>query len=50
MQAELGLPVEFIDPLRKVEISPKNVNQAQLTENRHLIGVGVGLALRRVID
>lgn len=50
MQNELNLPVEFIDPLRKVEIDTKNINQAQLMDNRHLIGVGVGLALRRVID
>ncbi|GAB4311006.1 MAG: type IV pilus assembly protein PilM [Candidatus Sumerlaeia bacterium] len=50
MQAELNLPVEFIDPLRRVGIESKNVNQSQLMDNRHLIGVGVGLALRRVID
>jgi type IV pilus assembly protein PilM len=50
MGAELNLQVEFIDPLRQVVVSDKGINQEQLMDHRHLIGVGVGLALRKVID
>jgi type IV pilus assembly protein PilM len=45
-QRELGLPVETIDPLRKVRLGAKIVNFEHLQMTRHLWGVGIGLAMR----
>jgi type IV pilus assembly protein PilM len=45
-QRELGMPVETIDPLRKIRLGPKIGNFEHLQMTRHLWGVGIGLALR----
>lgn len=45
LSAEIGLPVEIIDPLRNISISSA-VNRTQLDRVRNSLGVSVGLALR----
>jgi type IV pilus assembly protein PilM len=48
-EAELQLPVELIDPLRRVKLSPKAGDPEQLHAIRHQLGVGIGLGLRGLV-
>ncbi len=50
MSTELELPTEIMDPLRAVTISGREINKPQLDESREYLAVGIGLALRRVLD
>lgn len=45
LSAEIGLPVEIIDPLRNIGIA-SSVNRTQLDRVRNTLGVSIGLALR----
>ena len=47
-QKELGLPVEVVDPLRKVRLAPRGVNADQVNSLRYQLGVSIGLGLRGV--
>ncbi|MBN1867894.1 type IV pilus assembly protein PilM [Candidatus Sumerlaeota bacterium] len=49
IQRELQLPVEIIDPLRSIPVTGKNLNADTLRESRHMLSVGIGLALRKVM-
>lgn len=50
MQRELKLPVEIIDPLRRIPVTGNEVDPNFLRDNKHMLSVGVGLALRKVVD
>lgn len=50
IQAETRLPVEIIDPLKRIPVTGKGVDAELLKEYRNMLGVGVGLALRKVMD
>jgi type IV pilus assembly protein PilM len=45
-ESELHLPVEMIDPLRRVRPSARMNNAERLSEMRQQLGVGIGLGLR----
>jgi Tfp pilus assembly PilM family ATPase len=49
LHQELGLTVEIIDPLLRIPVVG-NVNAEKLKECRNLLSVGIGLALRKVVD
>lgn len=48
LQAELGVPVETMDPLRRISPTGRSLSSAMVAEHRTALGVGVGLALRRL--
>ncbi len=48
--AELNLPVEILDPLRAVTVSGREVDTTLLEAQKEYLGVGIGLALRKVVD
>jgi type IV pilus assembly protein PilM len=50
LERELGLPVEVIDPLRRVAVRSRDVDAAALESSKLMLGVGIGLALRNVVD
>lgn len=47
---ELNLPVEIIDPLRRISVVGKDIDSDALIKDKQMLGVGVGLALRKVVD
>jgi type IV pilus assembly protein PilM len=47
---ELALPVEIIDPLRRISITGKDIDQRTLETYRTMATVSIGLALRKVTD
>jgi len=47
---ELNLPVEIIDPLRRITVKSRDVNTAMLESSKLMLGVGIGLALRKVVE
>lgn len=49
MEERLGVPVQLADPLRNFRVS-KNLNREALAEMAPLLGVAVGLAIRRPGD
>jgi len=44
---ELGLPVEVIDPLRRISV--KDSLESEVNSVKEMLGVGIGLALRKVV-
>jgi type IV pilus assembly protein PilM len=49
MEEKLGVPVHLVDPFRTFRLS-KNLDKASLAELAPLLGVAVGLAIRRPDD
>jgi type IV pilus assembly protein PilM len=47
---ELALPVEIIDPFRRINATSKDIDQKTLENYRTMAGVSIGLALRKVVD
>ena len=47
---KLGVPVEIINPLRKVEINSRLFDVEQLQKMAPMLTVGIGLAIRKVGD
>lgn len=47
---ELKLPVEIIDPLRRVPVTGSDLDADFLRESKHMLSVGIGLAMRKVVD
>ncbi len=45
---ELGLPVELINPLRRVTV--KESLQNEVLSAQEMLGIGIGLALRKVVE
>lgn len=50
LQGELGLPTTMCDPLRNIAINPKVAAKLDLAKLGPMLAVGVGLALREVVD
>jgi type IV pilus assembly protein PilM len=50
LQQHIGIPVEVVNPFKKMEYSGKNFDLEYLREIGPLMGVGVGLASRRLGD
>lgn len=46
---ELDLPVEIIDPLRRITVKSRDLNASLLDSSKLMLGVGIGLALRKVV-
>jgi len=50
LQQELNLPVEVIDPLRRIPVTGPDIDASLLKEQKNLLSVGIGLAMRKVVD
>jgi type IV pilus assembly protein PilM len=50
LQQQIGIPVEIINPLKKIEYSEKNFDIEYIREIGPIMAVGVGLASRKVGD
>jgi len=50
VSGETGLPAEVVDPLKAISISGRDVNRPMLDTYREHLSVGIGLALRHVMD
>jgi type IV pilus assembly protein PilM len=50
LQQQIGIPVEMVNPFKKVEYSEKNFDVEYLREIGPVMAVGVGLASRKVGD
>ena len=50
LQQQIGIPVEIVNPFKKIEYSEKNFDLGYLREIGPVMAVGVGLATRRVGD
>ena len=50
LQGELGLPTTMCDPLRNIAINPKVAAKLDLDKLGPMLAVGIGLALREVVD
>ena len=48
--AEMGLPVEVMNPLNRITMKSKTLNISELEDQKNLLGVGIGLALRKVLN
>lgn len=45
-EAELNLPTEIIDPLRRIRISGRDISPDEIERMRPALGVGIGLGIR----
>jgi type IV pilus assembly protein PilM len=50
LQQQIGVPVEIVNPFKKIEYSEKNFDLEYLREIGPMMAVGVGLATRKVGD
>ncbi len=50
LQQQIGIPVEMVNPFKKIEYSEKNFDLEYLREIGPVMAVGVGLATRKVGD
>jgi type IV pilus assembly protein PilM len=50
LQQQIGIPVEIVNPFKRIEYSGKNFDMEYLREIGPIMAVGVGLASRRVGD
>jgi type IV pilus assembly protein PilM len=50
LQQQIGIPVEVVNPFKKIEYSGKNFDLEYLREIGPIMAVGVGLASRKVGD
>jgi type IV pilus assembly protein PilM len=50
LQQQIGIPVEIVNPFKKIEYSEKNFDLEYLREIGPMMAVGVGLATRKVGD
>jgi type IV pilus assembly protein PilM len=50
LQQQIGIPVEIVNPFKKIEYSEKNFDLEYLREIGPVMAVGVGLASRKVGD
>ena len=47
---ELSLPVEVLDPLQRTAPGGRDIDKGALESSKQFLGVGIGLALRKVVD
>ncbi len=50
LQQQIGIPVEIVNPFKRIEFSEKNFDMEYLREVGPMMAVGVGLAIRKVGD
>jgi len=50
LQQQIGIPVEIVNPFKKIEFSEKDFDIEYLREVAPMMAVGVGLAIRKVGD
>ena len=50
LQQQIGIPVEIVNPFKKIEFSERNFDLEYLREIGPMMAVGVGLATRKVGD
>lgn len=50
LSRELDLPVEVIDPMRRITTKGRDVDTSQFESAKLMYGVGIGLALRKVVE
>ncbi|MFP4381624.1 MAG: type IV pilus assembly protein PilM [Candidatus Sumerlaeia bacterium] len=50
IQDALDLPVEILDPLVRIPASSKDIHADFLKDNKQLLSVSIGLALRKAVD
>jgi type IV pilus assembly protein PilM len=50
VQRELNLPVEIIDPLQRIPVTGSDIDAGFIRDNKHMLSVAIGLALRKVVD
>ena len=50
VQRELNLPVELIDPLQRIPVTGSDIDAGFIRDNKHMLSVAIGLALRKVVD
>ncbi|MGQ9509572.1 MAG: type IV pilus assembly protein PilM [Thermodesulfobacteriota bacterium] len=50
LQQQIGIPVEMVNPFKKIEYNEKNFDMEYLREMGPIMAVGVGLATRKVGD
>ena len=50
MQENTGIPVETVNPLKNVELNPRQFDPEVLKDQAPFFGVAVGLATRRFGD
>jgi len=50
LQQQIGIPVEIVNPFKKIEYSGKNFDIEYLREIGPIMAVGVGLSTRKVGD
>ena len=49
-QQQIGLPVEIIDPFNRLSTASREVSGSSFSKNKEALAVGIGLALRKVVD
>ena len=47
---QINLPIEIIDPFNRISTASKEMSSTIFTQNRESLAVGLGLALRKVVD
>lgn len=50
VQGAIGLPVETIDPLARIPVTGTEIDADSLRHSKHMLSVGIGLALRKAVD
>lgn len=50
LSSELNLPTEIIDPLRRIKVTGNAIDRNLLGETKEMLGVVIGLALRKVVE
>jgi type IV pilus assembly protein PilM len=50
LQQQIGIPVEVVNPFKKIDYKGKDFDHEYLREIGPIMGVGVGLASRKVGD
>ena len=50
LKRELNLEVGIVDPMSRIRPRGKDIDPAQLAENKSALGVAIGLALRTILD
>lgn len=50
LSQQIGLPVEIINPIRRISIEGRDADSSFIEKNKEILAVGIGLALRKVVD
>ena len=50
LHQQIGLPVEIINPIQRISTAGRDVDSSFIEKNKEILAVGIGLALRKVVD